>query len=113
MIEKMMFVSLTGPINDIDRIADQYLSHYDIHLENPLTAMPNGHDLSPITQVNPYKELLGRAKAYTSSLSKNVADGTKHASVTLEDVKTLLDELDASSSTPSKGTSLKEDNAKM
>ncbi len=113
MIEKMMFVSLTGPINDIDRIADQYLSHYDIHLENPLTAMPNGHDLSPITQVNPYKELLGRAKAYTSSLPKNVADGTKHASVTLEDVKTLLDELDASSSTPSKGTSLKEDNAKM
>ena len=113
MIEKMMFVSLTGPINDIDRIADQYLSHYDIHLENPLTAMPNGHDLSPITQVNPYKELLGRAKVYTSSLPKNVTDGTKHASVTLEDVKTLLDELDASSSTSSKGTSQKEGNAEM
>ena len=39
MIEKMKFVSLTGPREDIDRMVMRYLSRYDIHLENALTEL--------------------------------------------------------------------------
>ena len=34
MIEKMKFLSITGHKGDIDRVVDQYLSKYEIHLEN-------------------------------------------------------------------------------
>ena len=34
MIEKMKFLSITGPMGDIDRVADVYLSRYEIQLEN-------------------------------------------------------------------------------
>jgi len=36
MIEKMEFISITGPKADIDRVVNQYLSKYEIHLENAL-----------------------------------------------------------------------------
>ena len=39
MIEKMQFVSITGPKADIDRVVDQYLSRYEIHLENALSEL--------------------------------------------------------------------------
>ena len=42
MIEKMQFVSITGPKADIDRVVDQYLSRYEIHLENALTERGTG-----------------------------------------------------------------------
>ena len=39
MIEKMKFVSITGPREDIDRVVNNYLSRYEIHLENALTEL--------------------------------------------------------------------------
>ena len=36
MIEKMKFLSITGPKADIDRMTETYLSKYEIHLENAL-----------------------------------------------------------------------------
>lgn len=39
MIEKMKFVSISGPKNDLDRMVNQYLSHYEIQLENALTEL--------------------------------------------------------------------------
>ena len=39
MIEKMKFVSISGPKNDLDRIVNQYLSRYEIQLENALTEL--------------------------------------------------------------------------
>ncbi|MDO4479240.1 MAG: V-type ATPase 116kDa subunit family protein [Lachnospiraceae bacterium] len=76
MIEKMMFISLTGPINQLDRIADQYLSHHDIHLENPLTAMAAGHDFSPITTPNPYRTRLAQARRLENMLSEEARKST-------------------------------------
>ena len=35
MIEKMKFLSITGPKEDIDRVVDVYLSRYEIQLEMP------------------------------------------------------------------------------
>ena len=54
MIEKMKFVSLTGPREDIDRMVMRYLSRYDIHLENALTELSEVRGLTPYVQTNPY-----------------------------------------------------------
>ena len=37
MIEKMNFLSITGPKADIDRVVNTYLCKYEIHLENALS----------------------------------------------------------------------------
>lgn len=35
MIEKMKFLSITGPKDDIDRVVERYLSKYEIQLKTP------------------------------------------------------------------------------
>lgn len=56
MIEKMKFLSITGPKEDIDRVIDQYLSKYEIQLENALSELKTVTDLRPFTESNPHKE---------------------------------------------------------
>ena len=66
MIEKMKFVSLTGPKGDIDRMVMRYLSRYDIHLENALTELSGVRGLTPYVQTNPYKGLLAKANEFAA-----------------------------------------------
>ena len=61
MIEKMKFLSITGPKEDIDRVIDTYLSRYEIHLENALSELKTVQDLRPYVETNPYKEIHQRA----------------------------------------------------
>ena len=68
MIEKMQFVSITGPKTDIDRMVDKYLSRYEIQLENALSELRSVKDLRPITEVNPYRELCGEAASLAEPL---------------------------------------------
>ena len=62
MIEKMKFLSITGPKADIDRVVDTYLSRYEIHLENALSELKTVKDLRPYIETNPYKEKLNLAR---------------------------------------------------
>ena len=39
MIEKMKFLSITGPKSDIDRVVNEYLSKFEIHLENAMAQL--------------------------------------------------------------------------
>ena len=39
MIVKMKFLAITGPRTDIDRVVSEYLSRYEIHLENALSEL--------------------------------------------------------------------------
>ena len=73
MIEKMKFVSLTGPREDIDRMVMRYLSKYDIHLENAMTELSDVHGLTPYVQTNPYKGLLAKANEYAALTEKSAA----------------------------------------
>ena len=70
MIEKMKFLSLTGPKADIDRVANKYLSHYEIHLENALTELKDIDHLTPYLQMNPYKDLLNKANDFSNLLQR-------------------------------------------
>lgn len=62
MIEKMKFLSITGHKGDIDRVVDQYLSKYEIHLENALSELKTVTNLKPFTENNPYKGQLQTAE---------------------------------------------------
>ncbi|MCI8559478.1 MAG: ATPase [Lachnospiraceae bacterium] len=64
MIVKMNFLSITGPKDDIERMAEQYLSKYEIQLENALTELKTVQNLRPYTDKNPYDEVLKQAKEY-------------------------------------------------
>ena len=62
MIEKMKFLSITGPMGDIDRVAEVYLSRYEIQLENALSELKTVKNLRPFIENNPYKEDEQRAR---------------------------------------------------
>ena len=64
MIEKMKFLSITGPKADIDRVVNTYLSKYEIHLENALSELTAVESLSPFMEINPYKEALSTANSF-------------------------------------------------
>ena len=53
MIEKMKFLSITGPKADIDRMTETYLSKYEIHLENALSELTEVANLSPFLELSP------------------------------------------------------------
>lgn len=74
MIEKMKFISITGPTDDIDRLVNIYLSKYEIHLENALTEWNSSNDLMPYVEANPYKDMLANASTLVSYLpDKNIS----------------------------------------
>ena len=70
MIEKMKFLSITGPKADIDRVVDTYLSRYEIHLENALSELKTVKDLRPYIETNPYKEKLNIARELADSCQR-------------------------------------------
>ena len=66
----MKFLSISGPRDDIDRVVDQYLSKYEIHLENALSVLKNVQNLRPFTETNPYRAECQRAKELISGFSE-------------------------------------------
>ncbi|MDY3919939.1 MAG: V-type ATPase 116kDa subunit family protein [Candidatus Limivivens sp.] len=94
MIEKMKFLSITGPKTDIDRVVDQYLSKYEIHLENALSELKTVAQLRPYIEINPYREWLQKANELVSSLTDTAAPA---ADITLDEavdtVRTLEQQL--------------------
>ena len=91
MIAKMKFVSLSGPKADIDRMVNKYLSKYEIHLENALTALGEEQHLVPYVQKNPYKDILATAGIYTELLPPDTAAGPE---IPLTDAIDLIGEVD-------------------
>lgn len=68
MIEKMKFLSITGPKADIDRMTETYLSRYEIHLENTLAELTEDSNLSPYLEINPYREALTSINSFYDQL---------------------------------------------
>ncbi len=68
MIVKMNLISLTGPVQDIDRVVNTYVSKYEIHLENALTELGNVQNLVPFKELNPYREPLQKISDYAELL---------------------------------------------
>ncbi|HJB29652.1 MAG TPA: ATPase [Candidatus Blautia faecavium] len=94
MIEKMKFISITGPKTDIDRVVNTYLSKYEIHLENALSELTSVANLSPFLENNPYKEALAAAVSFYDELETPPAPSQKELSIeeALSTVKRIQDE---------------------
>ena len=97
MIVKMKFLSITGPKDDIERMAGQYLSRYEFQLENALTELKTVRDLRAYTDKNPYEEVVRQAKEYLPArleTDKEYPDMTaKRAESILKEAESHLTEL--------------------
>ena len=100
MIEKMRFLSITGPKEDIDRVIEQYISKYDIQLENALFELKNVRDLHPYIDSNPHKEtyLLSEEIKHnfkdtkiSNVLDLSVAEAAATVNTLYNDIKKLQD----------------------
>ena len=99
MIEKMQFISITGPKNDIDRVINEYLSHYEIQLENALAELSTVADLTPFIAINPYKDSCAKAedlvrKLDTSDLTADPSIGVEEALQTIADAVAEIQKID-------------------
>ncbi|MCZ0717026.1 V-type ATP synthase subunit I [Aerococcus kribbianus] len=96
MITKMTLVNITGPRDDIDRMADQYLSHYEIHLVNALKELSEISTLKPYTSPNPYEPWLEKI-AKLLDLT-HVSNDHQHLDrpYSFEQAKNLVTEIDSS-----------------
>jgi len=73
VIEKMKFLTISGPKDDIDRVVNTYLSKYQIHLEHALTELKSVRRIMPYIEINPYKEMLLKSDELTGLLKKSEA----------------------------------------
>ena len=89
MIVKMKFLSITGPKDDIERMAGQYLSRYEFQLENALTELKTVRDLRAYTDKNPYEEIIRQAKEY---LPAELKTEKEYPDMTPEKAQSILEE---------------------
>lgn len=87
MIEKMRFVTISGPKKDFDRMVAVYLRKYDIQLENALTEVKNAQDIAPFSEENPYREEIRESRAVLKDYAELLPSGAKaHALGGVEDL---------------------------
>lgn len=91
MIVKMKFLSITGPIRDIDRVSDVYLSKYEMQLEHTITELKTTDNLLPFVEVNPYKEPLVKAEHFVSLISSESASADN--SLDIDQIQTMIREV--------------------
>ena len=89
MIEKMTFVTLTGPKYTIDQTVERYLTKYDIHLENAMVEVSGVTTLKPFVEVNPYKDKMAVIKDYIAKIKGSTK--TSKALTKEESLKVLED----------------------
>lgn len=70
MIAKLNFVSITGPRGDIDRIVEEYLSRYEIHLEYAPSELKTVSNLHPYVEQNIYKEQMNQMEELAEYMGK-------------------------------------------
>lgn len=77
MIEKMKFLSIIGPKEDLDRAVSQYLCRYEIQLENSLAELRNLKNITPCADNNPYRDSRAKAEEAAALLAKTAGTGRK------------------------------------
>ncbi|MDR1801137.1 MAG: ATPase [Lachnospiraceae bacterium] len=93
MIVKMKFINISGPRTDIDRVCDQYLSKYEMQLENALTELKTTENLLPFVEVNPYKDALAKAESFVELLSDKSAYVTPSKKIDKDDLLDFIRDL--------------------
>lgn len=112
MIEKMKYLNITGPKNDIDRVVDTYLSKHEIHLENALAELGHSQDVKPFVEINPYKEVINKAQTLIDKIKGEVTP-SKHT-MSAEEATSLINRVyDSIGETNDKTQQLKDEKQKL
>lgn len=77
MVERMKYLNITGPKNDLDRMINTYLSRYEIHLENAMTELSKVQEVRPFLETNPYRDILNKAEAVLERLEEKEYTGNR------------------------------------
>ncbi len=88
MIEKMRFITITGPKAEFDRVVGTYLNKYEIHLENALSELSSVQDLKPFVETNPYKDIHAKALELAERFDNKQPD--KAINMTLSEASTII-----------------------
>ncbi|MCI5775845.1 MAG: ATPase [Aerococcus sp.] len=92
MITKMSVVNIIGPKDDIDRMADKYLRHYEFHPVNTLKELSGVETLKPYTSPNPYEPYEDKIDDLLSVLEEDVSSqDAVDESTTFDQIKRLVD----------------------
>lgn len=69
MIEKMKHINLAGPVKDLDRTIETYISEYEIQLEYAARELYSSEGIVAFTEPNPYFTLYNEAKNFSKTVS--------------------------------------------
>ncbi len=94
MIEKMKFISISGPKDDLDRVVNQVLSHYPIQFEHALTELKSAShsSLVPYPAANPYREPYQKAKRLIKRLSGGKPEQSRQSSMEIKAAVSLVED---------------------
>ncbi len=93
MIEKMKFLTISGPKEDIDRMWNTYLSGHEIQLENAVSELKTTETLLPFAEANPYSDPQAKAQRFVDMLKS--PDTARESSASDEKLIQVVEEVDA------------------
>ena len=70
MIAKMRFVRLTGPVSELDRAIEKYVSGHEIQLENAVAELKDITGIRSHIEYNRYIDILNKVAGYTEYVDK-------------------------------------------
>jgi len=73
MIEKMQYISITGPLAEIDWAIENYLANQEIHLEYAIQQHKNLKGLRTVIDENPYQGIAEKADFFMQFLSETAS----------------------------------------
>ncbi|MFT3983117.1 MAG: V-type ATPase 116kDa subunit family protein [Lachnospiraceae bacterium] len=94
MIENMSFINIMGPKDDFDRVVQNYLSKYDMQLENALSELKTVHNIKPFIDTNPYEESLKICEGLVDQISdpeKNTLENAQK--LTIKDAAKFVEKI--------------------
>lgn len=71
-VEKMHFINIVGPKNDLDDFVSEYLVHRDVELVNTMSVLDDVKGITPYIVENPYTHLLKGAKEAMNKLNIDI-----------------------------------------
>ncbi len=97
MIEKLNFLRITGPKEDINRVIRTYLTKYELHVENALSELSDVHALVPYVDTYNVREVLLKSqetieqlKIKRESSEESKEDSTKKETMSVKEALDCL-----------------------
>ncbi len=95
MIENMSFINIMGPENDFDRVVQNYLSKYDMQLENALSELKTVRNIRPFVMSNPYEGTLNQCESLIEQIPESEKkEKIESLQISIEDAKTIVEKIE-------------------